>query len=773
MLASLNNNLGCAAEKEALYDEALASYTRCESIGSQRGERYNQALAWLNQAGVHLKLNNLTEAERLAKRSTKLAIEFGDRLLQGYATVYRAQIYRRLGEANDANEYIDDAWRSASQTGHREIRLMADLERAQMSLDKGEYEAAASIATAVRQEATAHMITESAAYAAVCVAEAYRRRRSLADATEALSVAWSILADGAFPEVEWRAHLVNGKLQEENTASDQADRHFRAGSAIVESLAAGIRDSEQRDNYLREPLRMEMRVKGARALSRSRNGDGSNGDALRDRSGRPSSTALTEHCRVLSSVGSLEAVCQALLENAIRVTRAEHAVVLRSIPGEGTGVSILDSVGLGADREGFRPRLDLVTRAVEGEVAFGPSIYSRVDVPAQLRGSFGRGGCAVPIPDASGVWGVLYVAFPEGELGGAYPVEILQAMAAQAGLVIAGISADASARCAVVSPETLLRPVSFGELSSVSSSMVTTFSRLRGIASTMAPVLLQGESGTGKELAARAIHGVSARASGPFVAIDCGAIPEGLAEVELFGCLRGAFSGASELRTGLVATSHRGTLFLDEVGNMPLALQAKFLRVLQTGEVRAVGAARTRTVDFRLVAATNSDLEAEVRAGRFRQDLYYRLTGLLVRLPPLRERRADIAYLATQLVQNDAEDSCRSTVTLSEDAVSLLRRHDWPGNVRELRHAILAARALAGGGPILGDHVSKAIQAFACPGEGGKNDADGSTELRALTEALTATRGDKAAAARRLGWSRMRVYRVLRRSPAAIHLRPE
>jgi len=767
MLASLNNNIGCAAEKEARYDEALASYTRTEMIGGQRGERYNQALAWLNQAGVHLKLNGLTEAERLAKKTIKLAIEFGDRLLQGYAMVYRAQIHRLRGESKDAKEYVDDAWRNASQTGHREIRLMAELERALMSLDEGQCDAAAALATAVRLEATSHRLTESAAYAAVYGAEAHRRRRSPADATETLSVAWSILADGAFPEAEWRAHLINGKLLEAEGASTEAENHYRAGAAIVESLAMAIRVDEHRDNYLRDPLRMEMRVKGARALSRRRNEHGQVGGLVQSQDARVCSAALTELCGLLGAVSTVEDVCHALLAIAIRVSRADVAMVLRNDRGENRAARVFQSIGLGEGQYDDRSLSDLIAKARAGEVGPDASIRRAVDGFAGARDVCGRARSAVPIPDAFGVWGVLYVEATNGHRVDTFPLEILQALAAQAGMAIARVGVEPDATGASMSAKATSQPEWFGELSSVSDSMLTMFSQLRGIASTTAPVLLQGESGTGKELAARAIHSVSGRSSGPFVAIDCGAIPESLAEAELFGCLRGAFSGAREARGGLVASSHRGTLFLDEVGNMPLALQAKFLRVLQTGEVRAVGAVRTRTVDFRLIAATNSDLEADVRAGRFRQDLFYRLTGLLVRLPPLRDRRADIPHLATLLLGSDAAGSDRRPTALSEDAVSLLIRHDWPGNVRELRHAIAAARALAGEGLIRGVHVARAIQPTSCLGPSDVADADCGADLRALIEALAATRGDKTAAARRLGWSRMRVYRVLRRSPAS------
>jgi transcriptional regulator with PAS, ATPase and Fis domain len=244
----------------------------------------------------------------------------------------------------------------------------------------------------------------------------------------------------------------------------------------------------------------------------------------------------------------------------------------------------------------------------------------------------------------------------------------------------------------------------------------------RRVAKVDSTVLLTGESGVGKERLARLIHDESARAAGPFVAVNCGAVAENLLESELFGHVRGSFTGATQDRPGLFEAAGRGTLFLDEVGEVPPAMQVKLLRVLEAREVRRVGENKSRPIDVRLVAATNRDLSKEVAAGRFREDLYYRLRVVELRIAPLRDRKEDVLPLAHALLAETSRRLGRRMTGFAPEAAGQLVRYGWPGNVRELRNAIERAVALARGSRVelldLPDEVRGAQAVSLVPGEG-------------------------------------------------------
>ena len=231
--------------------------------------------------------------------------------------------------------------------------------------------------------------------------------------------------------------------------------------------------------------------------------------------------------------------------------------------------------------------------------------------------------------------------------------------------------------------------------------------QIEKVAVTPARVLITGDNGTGKELVARAIHRLSPRASKPFVEVNCAAIPSELIESELFGHIRGSFTGAVSDRAGKFEQADKGTLFLDEVGDMSLAAQAKVLRVLQDGEVTRIGGTKAHRVDVRVLAATNKTLEEEIAAGRFREDLYYRLNVVPLHVPPLRDRREDIPLLAQHFVNLLSQREGAAPRTLDSSAVEVLQRFEWPGNVRELRNAIERLMILAAGPRISGADVSR------------------------------------------------------------------
>jgi two-component system response regulator HydG len=309
----------------------------------------------------------------------------------------------------------------------------------------------------------------------------------------------------------------------------------------------------------------------------------------------------------------------------------------------------------------------------------------------------------------------------------------------------------------------------FGEVIGASPAMRRLFALMDHIVDSDASVLITGESGTGKEVIARALHQRGARRGGPFVAVNCAALPEALLESELFGHLRGAFTGATADRKGLFVAAHRGTLFLDEIGEMPLAIQAKLLRALQERKVRPVGSEREAPFDVRLVTATNRDLESDIEEGRFRQDLFFRIDVVRLPLPPLRARGGDILLLAQHFLDRHARSAGKNVRGISAAAAGRLLEYSWPGNVRELENSMERAVAVTTFEQIVVEDLPERIRTY-------KSShvlvaSDDPTELAPMNEVerryiervLEAVGGNKTLAAKVLGFDRKTLYNKLER----------
>jgi len=314
------------------------------------------------------------------------------------------------------------------------------------------------------------------------------------------------------------------------------------------------------------------------------------------------------------------------------------------------------------------------------------------------------------------------------------------------------------------------RRYSFSEIIGTSEALHSVFRLVEKVATTNTNILIQGESGTGKELIARAIHHNSPRAACPFVAINCGALPETLLEAELFGHMKGAFTGAVASRPGLLRSAEGGTVFLDEVGEVSLAMQVRLLRAVQEHEVTPVGSSAPIHFDARIICATNRDLEKEVAEGRFREDLFYRLNVIEVHLPPLRERREDIPLLARHFITRTAREQAGNEKPIETAAMSALINYAWPGNIRELQNAVERAYTLSGDTidldslpPRVRDAASHTLT---------MRDPDGlrptleEVERRHIFETLASVNQDKTRAANILGIDLSTLYRKLKRYDA-------
>ncbi len=314
----------------------------------------------------------------------------------------------------------------------------------------------------------------------------------------------------------------------------------------------------------------------------------------------------------------------------------------------------------------------------------------------------------------------------------------------------------------------LRRELAYGNLIGRSPNMVDLYDTIAKVAKSDATVLITGESGTGKELVARALHYEGARASKPFVPVNCGGLVESLLESELFGHVRGAFTGAEQPKRGLFLAASGGTLFLDEIGELPLQLQPKLLRALQDGEIKPVGGVEPTRVDVRVIAATNRDLRQAVSSGTFREDLFYRLNVITIEVPPLRDRREDVPLLAEHFADRGAVRARRARPEISDEALEWLAAQQWPGNVRELENAVERAVVLGAEGKLVVDDFRPRTPQSAAPDP--NTSAATPDEMTSLAElehihilrVLSACSGQKTKAAAILGINRTTLWKKLR-----------
>ncbi|MEE2658508.1 MAG: sigma-54 dependent transcriptional regulator, partial [Candidatus Latescibacterota bacterium] len=320
----------------------------------------------------------------------------------------------------------------------------------------------------------------------------------------------------------------------------------------------------------------------------------------------------------------------------------------------------------------------------------------------------------------------------------------------------------------------LSRQYSFDNIIGKSSAMAQVFESIKKIAETNISVLVTGASGTGKELIANSIHAHSRRSGKPFVAINCGALPENLVESEIFGFEKSAFTGAAKAKPGLLEDADSGTFFLDEVGELPPALQVKFLRILEDGRFRRLGGNQERGVDVRLICATNQNLEQQVEEGEFREDLFYRINAFPIHLPPLRERRDDIALLAEHYLSVYSEKNQKPVQSIDPDAMDLLVRHEWRGNVRELQNVIERALVLADGEVVQPDNLPPSMRSAEPSGAGdhpqfyldlpfkeAKEHLIEDFERRYIVDVLQSFHGNISRAAKHCGIDRRSLHRLL------------
>ncbi|WP_437562077.1 sigma 54-interacting transcriptional regulator [Sorangium sp. So ce542] len=574
---------------------------------------------------------------------------------------------------------------------------------------------------------------------------------------------------------------------EPDAAAAQRQRATAAWTAMARSLPEALQHA-----FWMHPRRRAARPAPANAAAPPGAAAGPEAQPATERAAKLE--RLLAMFRKLNSSVEIADILAMAMDAAIDLTAAERGFVLLEQPGGELRVAVARNV----DREKVgRSHLKFSYSIAERAIAAQEPVVTvdaqddpRFREHASVHAMRLRSVIAVPIRSPDGVLGALYLdnRFRRARFA-PDDVDLLLAFADQVALALRNarlvddlrrrtVELEAERRRVeellrgqaaeidrlqeevLVRQQALEHRYDYGAIVGRGPALRAVFATLDRVVDTPVSVLVTGESGTGKELVARAIHFAGPRKSGPFMGINCAALPAALLESELFGHVRGAFTGADRDRTGLVVAARGGTLFLDELGEMPLEVQAKLLRVLQEREVRPVGSAEAVRVDFRLVCATNRDLLAETARGRFREDLYYRVAVVQIRLPPLRDRLEDLPELALHFVRRAAEQLGRPAPQLSREALRRLGQHGWPGNVRELENVITKAVVLCDGRRIGADDVD-----LPRAREGGGRGAPRALpdERAALLAALERTGWNALQAARDAGMSRATFYRKLRR----------
>lgn len=484
--------------------------------------------------------------------------------------------------------------------------------------------------------------------------------------------------------------------------------------------------------------------------------------------------ALLDVTRKLHGLHDAASICKTVAELALKWLKAERSLVCL-LTKSSQEVAMKDSM---MDAPTYSTTIAklvmengraLVLRDPRNDASFG-------NKPSIVRGG-ALSAMAVPLWSGLGPEGMLYVdRIHEGARFEADDLEYA--------MILACVAAQELEKAALVQRlsegETLLRKENLrlkealseddrtASTLGVSPAMAPVRAMLEQVAPSDVSVLVHGETGVGKELLARAIHDLSTRADKPFVAINCGALPEQLLESELFGHKKGAFTGATEDRKGLCELASGGTLFMDEIGDMPAAVQVRMLRVLQEGEVRAVGSDKARKVDLRIISASHKDLDAEVNANRFRQDLLYRMNVVVIEMPPLRARREDIPFLCKKFVAKFNEKYQKKVLGVSPETIDMLYQHSFPGNIRELENEIQRAVVLCpNNGTITADFLSPKIQRKTETAQERPifvlKDAVGEFERAFIHRALSENDNHKERTARALGLTRQGLFEKMRR----------
>ncbi|HLV64766.1 MAG TPA: sigma 54-interacting transcriptional regulator [Polyangiaceae bacterium] len=769
-------NLGTAQHQAGDLGAALASYERGLGMARALGRESTELTLRYNLANLRAEIGELERARHELDTLERRAAPARLFQLAPALAILRAELALHSGALDAAERAIDGARSALAERGLERELLEVELLAADLESARGVVEAAASRAAATAERARALSALDLELRAEIPVARAELARGDDAG-LDRLERARARAAEAGQELLHARLATELARAAEARAAPEAA-LHVDRARRSWDRMAANLSEAD-RDAFFRDP----RRALGTRPVRVTEPpGVGATDAAALRR--------LLSLSRRINSSLSLERVFEYAVDAAVELTGAERGFLLRASAEGPPRVAARRAADAAA-----APSQSIVQRVLttqEPVVTTDATTDERFVGQGSVHAMRLKSVLSVPISTPDRALGVLYVdsriqrtRFGDSERA------LLLSLADQVAVAIANAELHAHLAQRTAELEQKQRTIErlsaerereleelrervatqarafqlrydYEHIVGRGPKMRAVLEQLDRIVETDVNVLVLGESGTGKELVARALHANGPRAKGPFVGVNCAAVPEALLESELFGHARGAFTGADRDRKGLLLAANGGTLFLDELGEMPLATQAKLLRVLQEREVRPLGATRSVSFDVRLVCATQRDLPADVASGRFREDLFYRVAVVIVRLPPLRERLEDLPELARSLLARIAERQGRPAPELTSDALRTLALHPFPGNVRELENALTRAFVLSDGRRIAAADLDLSTAALRVPRSGTREEYEREERERILA-ALRATRWNVSVVARTLGIPRNTLYRKLTR----------
>jgi transcriptional regulator with GAF, ATPase, and Fis domain/serine/threonine protein kinase len=767
-------NLATSEHALGEWASAIAHYEEAARLAGRLGRESMRAAALTNLAGLYVTIGATTEARGVLALARDAAVESGSALYRAQTTLIAAEVAGREDRAR-GRELARDARRDFLGCGAARQALEAELLEAELFDGPSQREDARAFCASRRGP-----IDEAGlgGRSALLLARVGLEGGDLAEAREHGEEAVRTARAAGDLDLETRALRCLAETHRRlRTGGDDA---LLARAREVVAVMASRLPPGLRDRFMADPDRAFRAGAPGPAGERTTSGLG------------PSGRRLVALVRRVLLEGDERRLLETAVDEAVTLTRAERAFLLRRGPNEPRRNEVVVARNLDGESIRRRRRGSFSRSAAEEVISTGEAMLTAMapedprlhDARSVLDLGL-RSILCVPVRGPQGIVGALYLdhRFQAARFGDE-DLELVQALADIIGVALenARLHREAAARTrelelahATVSAENEQRGAELARLSDRlalagdapldvdgpvvgrSPGLRQALELARRVAASDLSILIEGESGTGKELLARYIHDQSLRRKGPFLAINCAAVPETLLESELFGHVRGAFTGAVRDAHGLFRAAGGGTVMLDEIGDMPPRMQPRLLRVLQEREVRPVGGSDSVPVDVRVIAATNKDLEAEVEAGRFRQDLFFRLVGVSIRMPPLRERLEDIPLLARAALSRITREPGMRHVELSREAQAALLRHSWPGNVRELEQSLRRAVLVAEGDRIRSDDLELRTETPS------RMAALRSFDRDLVVQALRAAGGNRSAAARALGVSRISIHRWIKR----------